>query len=337
MRMKTTVPLFVLILCPIILHVDAAFPLGAPIYVVNDRVLDADFTLDDFYLYQGTLFNFSYIRLTNSGLRYFEWIEVNVDLLKNGAMTATQVAFMEYSTYGTNGLAPGTTGYTSVFVKDVEFDSVVFRIKAAAGDGKDYIFNDQALQVFDTKLEKITGSTTKASGSIKSVALQEIQFPTVYICAFKSNRMIYDKMAFVDIGGSKMQPQQVGTFSAMLDLPPEYDEMRYYPNYAVFATGNVSVGVNAEETVVWDYGLEQNYPNPFNSSTVIRYSVPAPAQLTLTAYDLLGRKVMNLFNGRAEPGTHAITWHADGLASGHYIIRLETAETVKTMRCTIIR
>jgi hypothetical protein len=71
------------------------------------------------------------------------------------------------------------------------------------------------------------------------------------------------------------------------------------------------------------FALAQNYPNPFNPSTTLRFELPCEAEVTLTAYDLLGREVAILFRTSAPAGGHEVLWNAAGLASGVYFVRLE--------------
>lgn len=71
------------------------------------------------------------------------------------------------------------------------------------------------------------------------------------------------------------------------------------------------------------FALGQNFPNPFNPSTTIRYAVPAPAQVTIRVYDLLGREVATLVNGALQPGFHSVDWNASAAASGVYFYRME--------------
>ena len=55
--------------------------------------------------------------------------------------------------------------------------------------------------------------------------------------------------------------------------------------------------------------LFQNAPNPFNPTTTLRYSLPAPCEVTLSIYDASGRLVAILVDReRQEAGQHAGMW-----------------------------
>ncbi len=71
------------------------------------------------------------------------------------------------------------------------------------------------------------------------------------------------------------------------------------------------------------FDLAQNYPNPFNPVTTIRFALGSMADVTLTVYDVLGRRVAVLVNERREAGTHDVRFDANGLASGVYLYRLQ--------------
>lgn len=79
--------------------------------------------------------------------------------------------------------------------------------------------------------------------------------------------------------------------------------------------------------------VDQNYPNPFNPSTVIRYGLPAASTVTVTVFDVLGREIATLFEGRQDAGLHEVTWDAAQLGSGIYLCRVQagTSVIVKSM------
>jgi phosphatidylserine/phosphatidylglycerophosphate/cardiolipin synthase-like enzyme len=97
---------------------------------------------------------------------------------------------------------------------------------------------------------------------------------------------------------------------------------RYYE-----AGGTDIIGVTSVEqtkNTPLDYSLEQNYPNPFNPATTIRFSVPKSAKVEIAVFDVLGRKVKELFNDTTPAGSFELKFNAEDLASGLYIYRLKT-------------
>jgi len=90
----------------------------------------------------------------------------------------------------------------------------------------------------------------------------------------------------------------------------------------LFTTGTV-LAVEEPEGVPTVFEMYQNYPNPFNPSTIIRYDVPANANVKIVIYDILGREITTLVNGVQVAGKYNVTWNASGLATGVYIYRME--------------
>lgn len=88
--------------------------------------------------------------------------------------------------------------------------------------------------------------------------------------------------------------------------------------------------------------LEQNFPNPFNGGTVIRFALPAAADVRLEVHNLVGQQVAMLAGGRHDAGTHAVRWDGrddDGrqLASGVYLYRLRAGGQMETRRLLLMK
>jgi len=73
--------------------------------------------------------------------------------------------------------------------------------------------------------------------------------------------------------------------------------------------------------------LAHNYPNPFNSTTKIFFHLDAPANITISVWDVLGRHVKTLYEGSQAAGEHSVIW--DGrdkngapVPSGIYLVRM---------------
>ena len=70
------------------------------------------------------------------------------------------------------------------------------------------------------------------------------------------------------------------------------------------------------------FSLSQNFPDPFNPVTTIRYTLPMPATVRVTIYNMLGQEVDVLVDGRETAGEKNIAWNAGGVASGVYFYRI---------------
>jgi hypothetical protein len=78
--------------------------------------------------------------------------------------------------------------------------------------------------------------------------------------------------------------------------------------------------------VVKEYSLAQNYPNPFNPETSISFALANDSNVKLSVYDITGRKVKELLNGKKSKGAYTVNFNASGIASGVYFYRMEAKE-----------
>lgn len=104
-----------------------------------------------------------------------------------------------------------------------------------------------------------------------------------------------------------------------------------------------SIEAPLEQAVPASFYLEQNYPNPLVSgmnATQIAFAVQEAGPVLLEIYNVVGQKILTLFNGEAQPGRNVFTWNgrdATGarLPSGTYIYKL-TAGRVSTAKRLIL-
>lgn len=76
--------------------------------------------------------------------------------------------------------------------------------------------------------------------------------------------------------------------------------------------------------------LLSNYPNPFNPSTTIELNLPPGEnshRVNLGIYEVTGKKVKTLYNGRLMSGVHRFRWNGSNefgqtVASGEYLARI---------------
>jgi glucose/arabinose dehydrogenase len=77
-------------------------------------------------------------------------------------------------------------------------------------------------------------------------------------------------------------------------------------------------------------------PNPARSRVVVRYAVPGRQEVRLRLYDVLGREVRTVVQGR-RAGRQETHIDVSGLPSGTYVLRLRTDDRTRSRRLTVVR
>jgi hypothetical protein len=83
--------------------------------------------------------------------------------------------------------------------------------------------------------------------------------------------------------------------------------------------------------------LNQNYPNPFNPATVISGEWPAEGDVKLVVYDLIGREVATVIEGRFPAGRYQFPFDGSKLSSGTYLYRLIAGGIAETRKMQLVR
>jgi hypothetical protein len=85
-----------------------------------------------------------------------------------------------------------------------------------------------------------------------------------------------------------------------------------------------------------------NIPNPFGASTQIVFDLARKARVTITAYDVRGRTVADVFEGVLPQGRHSVSWNGKGrageqLPSGIYFFSFRAGEYQATRKAMLVR
>ncbi len=79
------------------------------------------------------------------------------------------------------------------------------------------------------------------------------------------------------------------------------------------------------------------YPNPTRDTATVEVSLPVAEHVRITLYDVLGRSVRNLHDATLPAGTTHTPVQVADLASGAYLVRVESASIVQTHSFAIVR
>jgi Secretion system C-terminal sorting domain/Calcineurin-like phosphoesterase len=106
--------------------------------------------------------------------------------------------------------------------------------------------------------------------------------------------------------------------------------------YSYTITPNTAVSGEGNELPT-TYRLEQNYPNPFNPTTKIRYELPEEGNVILTVYDVNGREIKTLSEGKKTAGIHEEVFDASEYPSGIYFCRMQAEDFVRTIKMILLK
>ncbi|MCK4544433.1 T9SS type A sorting domain-containing protein, partial [candidate division WOR-3 bacterium] len=93
--------------------------------------------------------------------------------------------------------------------------------------------------------------------------------------------------------------------------------------------------------IIRSISLLPNIPNPFAKSTTIRYSVDKTREVKIRIYDIAGKEVCTLFDGKVDPGIHQVTWsgmNSKGkVPAGIYFCQLKSGNKIQSRKIVLLR
>ena len=83
------------------------------------------------------------------------------------------------------------------------------------------------------------------------------------------------------------------------------------------------------------------HPNPFNPKTSLRFTLVQDAEVQVGIFDVSGRRVARLFDGRLGAGDHRLDWDARDesgavLPAGLYLYRITTPDEAGTGKLVLL-
>jgi photosystem II stability/assembly factor-like uncharacterized protein len=144
----------------------------------------------------------------------------------------------------------------------------------------------------------------------------------------------WNKISFVPGEGNSNSPQKYD----YIDKNPTGGAKFAYRLKQIDNSGNFKYYDQQEITLALnDFGLYQNYPNPFNPSTVIKYQLPADANVKIRLFNSIGEELKTLVNENKKAGIYEFQFNASGFASGIYYYRIDSGNFTDTKKLVILK
>jgi len=100
---------------------------------------------------------------------------------------------------------------------------------------------------------------------------------------------------------------------------------------------STNIQINMQDFHPENFSLSQNFPNPFNPATTIRFVLSKGSKVTLKVYNILGKEIVVLIDGKKTAGIHSVLWDASGFESGIYFYKLETENYFEVKKLILLQ
>jgi len=78
-------------------------------------------------------------------------------------------------------------------------------------------------------------------------------------------------------------------------------------------------------------------PNPFNPQTTISLSLPVSGEVKISVFNLLGEVVAKIHDGWMDSGSHQFNFDGANLASGMYLLQVESPQSISTQKMILMK
>ncbi len=102
-------------------------------------------------------------------------------------------------------------------------------------------------------------------------------------------------------------------------------------------TGAEEQGALEALTMPGSISLASAFPNPFNPVTMVEFGISSPIQGTVSIYNMVGQQVATLFDGQFEQGLNRVAFDGSQLASGVYLVSIQTPQDHAILKTLLLK
>ncbi len=209
--------------------------LNNPVYFDNNIYLDHNVDLLDFYVYEYSNSYYEvHARIKNKQKKYLEWVKLRYNLYSNGSFIGTDYSYIDFESYGYSGISPYKYSFIETYIDKADFDSISYEIQYDVENGQDDILWDQILDLESVVIQP-SGNYYEWEGVVNNDYNYSMKFPKIFACIFKDSNMVCCDFTYLDVQNDSLPANSSGIFDSYIDLPTNYDEIKYYLQYALYS------------------------------------------------------------------------------------------------------
>ena len=103
------------------------------------------------------------------------------------------------------------------------------------------------------------------------------------------------------------------------------------------ANANNCLGIDEVIAAVKQFQIQQLYPNPFNPVLHINYDITWSGVIQVEILDIGGSHIKTLYSGFLQSGSHKLSWNAESMPSGMYLVSLKSGDKSLTEKVVLLK
>jgi hypothetical protein len=174
------------------------------------------------------------------------------------------------------------------------------------------------------------------------------QFDIVTAKVDLNGKLLFRKRINVFSGNLFMYPQSVKAttdYGYIFTGPTDYPNPSLRDNLFLLKTDSLCnapsfTGIITTSTEIsFSFKLLPNYPNPFNGSTLIKYEIIKPGNMSISVYDVNGKEITQIKRYHQNSGNYELRLNTDDyfLSTGIYFIKLNFDNEFKIAKIVLLK
>ena len=99
----------------------------------------------------------------------------------------------------------------------------------------------------------------------------------------------------------------------------------------------MSTSVIDETLIIDNFNIAQFYPNPFNPVLHINFDIAWSGVIQVDILNISGSHIETLHSGFLQSGSHKLSWNAESIPSGVYLVSLKSDDKTMTEKVVLLK
>ena len=261
--------------------------------------------------------------INDEDYQVYEW-SGSLGFLESATIDLPEISYSAASSYSINISVIDPNNVADEYLKNNEMTTLIYQSAYLPQNCKVAILTDEHPEETTWDIKDSDGTIIASGGpySISSIFIEDFTWPQNDCYTFS----IYDA------GGNGMDGGFYKITNSNTQVIWEGDTDFGFVGTAEFSYDDV-MDVNQLPID----GYMQVYPNPIIENAFVEFSLLEQSTVSIALYNVLGKKIIQLYNGKMQAGKQVLPINAEQLDNGVYFINIEIDGKIMSEKVSIIK